>query len=164
VIRRICPVDGAREIGSRRADAWAFRPLPVPGSEPAVVGRWEPLTPIDATLHRRELAGALHNGAPTAGAEEGAVERLLLVFEELVSNALRHGSAPVHVEITAAGHFWLLVVSDGAPGAPPEIAVGRDAAQGGLGLHLVARLCGAHGWTVAGDRKQVWARLDYTLP
>jgi hypothetical protein len=44
-------------------------------------------------------------------------------------------------------------------GAP---AVGRDAAQGGLGLYLVAQICGTHGWTVDGDRKHVWARIDHT--
>jgi hypothetical protein len=40
--------------------------------------------------------------------------------------------------------------------------VDRDAAEGGLGLYLVARICGAHGWTVTGARKVTWARIDYT--
>ena len=37
------------------------------------------------------------------------------------------------------------------------------AALGGLGLYVVARVCGAHGWFVDGDRKTVWARIDHTL-
>ncbi|MGY1733880.1 ATP-binding protein [Geodermatophilus sp. SYSU D01045] len=144
--------------------AWARRSWPVPGSDTHLVGRWEPATPAELTVHRRELAAALHDGGRPSDADEGAVERLVLVFEELVSNALRHGSLPVCVEITAFGHFWLLDVSDAAVARPPAVAVGRDAAHGGLGLHLVASLCGAHGWTVAHNRKHVWARIDYTHP
>ncbi|MGY1616890.1 hypothetical protein ACI797_09095 [Geodermatophilus sp. SYSU D00691] len=33
-------------------------------------------------------------------------------------------------------------------------------AAGGLGLHLVARLCGARGRTVTAGRKHVWALID----
>jgi hypothetical protein len=45
---------------------------------------------------------------------------------------------------------------------PPQPAVGRDAAHGGLGLYLVARIFVAHGWPVDGDREHVWARIDAT--
>jgi hypothetical protein len=40
--------------------------------------------------------------------------------------------------------------------------VGRDAAQGGLGLYLVARLSAAHGWDVHGEHKVAWCRVNYT--
>ena len=43
-------------------------------------------------------------------------------------------------------------------------AIGRDAALGGMGLHLVARLSCAYGWAVDGDRKVVWALIAYRLP
>jgi histidine kinase-like protein len=142
--------------------AWILRPRPSPGSRVTVLGRWEPVTPGEATAHRRQLAAALHGSARPTGADDGAVERLLLIFEELVSNGLRHGRPPVRVEVTSFDHFWLLDVSDAAANRPPTPAVGRDAAQGGLGLYLVARLCGAYGWTVVGPRKHVWGRVDYT--
>src|SRR3954454_3211328 len=96
-----------------------------------------------------------------ATVDEGAVERLLLTFEELASKALRHGRAPVVAQLTTFDRFWLLDVDDAAGDRPPELAVGRDAAQGGLGLYMVAGLCGASGWTTAGARKQMWARIDY---
>jgi signal transduction histidine kinase len=125
------------------------------------VGRWEPTTPADLTAHRRQLSEALQDGAVAAHTDEVAVERLLLAFEELASNALRHGRGPVWVAVTAGRDGWLLEVSDAAADRPPAPAVGRDAADGGLGLYLVARLSAAHGWDIHGDHKIAWCRVDY---
>jgi len=107
---------------------------------------------------RVQVRRALRSGTRPAGEDDG--ERLLLAFEELVSNGLRHGGPPVEVVVTAAGGGWLLEVSDAATDRPPVPAIGRDAAEGGMGLGLVARICGAHGWSVDGDRKVVWAWVD----
>ena len=90
------------------------------------------------------------------------MERLLLAFEELASNALRHGRNPVRVEVTDADGSWLLDVSDAAADQPPTPAVGRDAAYGGMGLYLVARICTAHGWFADRGRKHAWGCIDYT--
>jgi anti-sigma regulatory factor (Ser/Thr protein kinase) len=127
-----------------------------------VLGSWEPATKADLTAHRLQLAEALHGSSRPTAAEEGAVERLLLAFEELASNALRHGRHPVRVEVTAADGFWLLDVSDGAVDQVPTPAVGRDAAHGGMGLYLVASVCTAHGWFADGGRKHTWGCIDYT--
>jgi signal transduction histidine kinase len=59
------------------------------------------------------------DGARPAGADEGAVERLLLAFEERVSNAVRHGRSPIEVAVTAIGNCCLLEVTDAAEGTPP---------------------------------------------
>jgi signal transduction histidine kinase len=141
--------------------AWTQQPLPDVGTD-AVLGRWQPATLRELTGARLQLSAALHDGARPPGTDEGAVERLLLAYEELVSNALRHGRPPIEVSVTRTGHHWLLQVSDTAADTPPTPAVGRDAALGGLGLPLVAQLSGAHGWTVTGDSKVVWARIDLT--
>ena len=84
---------------------------------------------------------------------------MLLAFEELASNGLRHGRPPVHVTVTATRAGWLLEVSDAADDRPPTPAVGRDPVHGGLGLHLVARLCTTHGWIPRNGRKHVWAHV-----
>lgn len=141
---------------------WVECPLPAAAVDAAPVGRWRPATARELTDSRLLLSAALHDGARPPAADEGAVEQLLLAYEELASNALRHGRAPVEVSVTRTGHFWLLRVSDAATDVPPMPAVGRDAALGGLGLPMVARLSSAHGWTIAGDRKVVWACIDYT--
>jgi histidine kinase-like protein len=141
---------------------WAVQPRPTPGPGASLVGRWEPAAATDLTAHRLQLAAALHDGKRPAAAEEGAVERLLLAFEELASNALRHGRQPVEAAVTAADSFWLLDVSDATTHRPPTPAVGRDAAHGGLGLYLVASICTAHGWLADQGRKHVWGCIDYT--
>src|SRR5207245_2500642 len=111
----------------------------VPEAAGGGVARGRPVRTAALTSGRLELAARLHDGARPAGAQEGAVERLTLAFEELASNALRHGRAPVEVVVTTlADRSWLLTVSDAAGDLPPTPAVGRDAALGGLGLYMVA--------------------------
>jgi anti-sigma regulatory factor (Ser/Thr protein kinase) len=125
------------------------------------VWRGEPATPAELTRFRGRLRADLAGGELPGGADGG---RLLLAVEELASNALRHGRPPVQVTITGTGLSWLLEVRDTATAHPPLPAIGRDAALGGMGLGLVARLSRAHGWAVEGDRKVVWARIPYRAP
>jgi two-component sensor histidine kinase len=141
--------------------AWPQRP-PEPVTD--LAARWDgtPRTPADLFWVRRDLSAAvLHRPWPTF--DEADLERLLLIVEELASNGLRHGRPPVRVVVTADSTGWLLEVSDAAADRPPTLARDRDPAAGGLGLPLVAGLSAAHGWTVQGERKHVWARLDATV-
>ena len=86
-------------------------------------------------------------------------DRLLLVLDEMASNALRHGGGHVEAAVRRTGDAFLVAVSDGDTDTPPSPAVDRDPAQGGLGLYLIAELSTAHGWYVDGDAKTVWAVL-----
>ncbi len=96
----------------------------------------------------------------TVGGATDFRDRLLLVLDEMASNALRHGGGHVEAAVRRTGDSFLVAVSDGATTTPPSPAVGRDPALGGLGLYLVAELSTAHGWHVDGDAKTVWAVLD----
>jgi anti-sigma regulatory factor (Ser/Thr protein kinase) len=87
------------------------------------------------------------------------LEHVLLVVDELATNGLRHGEAPVRVRAVRTAVGLLIDISDGDPHHAPQPADGRDPALGGMGLHMVARLTVDRGWTTAGDRKHVWARL-----
>jgi two-component sensor histidine kinase len=127
------------------------------------VGRWTPSTLAELTAARRRLRAVLGDDLPSAP-HEGASDALLLAFEELASNALRHGTLPVEAVVTRVGASWLLEVSDAASGIPPAPSADRDPALGGLGLSLVARLADGHGWTLAGGRKVVWACLSVATP
>ncbi|TQN44148.1 histidine kinase-like protein [Blastococcus colisei] len=144
---------------------WGERIAPQPGaSDSAAIWDGRPWTVADVTELRLQMRAGLADGARPCDADDDDIEKLLLVFEELTSNGLRHGQAPVRVVVTTTASGWLIDVSDAAADRPPTPAVGRDAADGGLGLYLVARLSAAHGWAVHGDRKHVWARIDYASP
>jgi anti-sigma regulatory factor (Ser/Thr protein kinase) len=118
-------------------------------------------TPVDLTMLRSELHRQVIRARPPQITAED-VDRLLLTFEELASNGLRHGRHPIRVIVTQDDTGWLVDVSDGAPESPPSPALGRDPAEGGLGLYLIARLSSAYGWWIKGTRKHVWALIRPT--
>jgi signal transduction histidine kinase len=84
-------------------------------------------------------------------------ERLVLIADELTSNALRHGGSPVETALSRTGDDWLVAVRDPSADIPPTPAVGRDPGLGGLGLYLVADLSVRHGWFASPSTKTVWA-------
>lgn len=134
--------------------------------EPAVdlTAGWSvtPSMTADLTRLRHDLATLVQRSRPVADKTE--LDELLLVFEELASNGLRHGRPPVQVVVVAIPTGWLLDVSDAAAESPPVPSHHRDPATGGMGLSLVAVLSAAHGWIVDGGRKHIWARLAAGSP
>jgi anti-sigma regulatory factor (Ser/Thr protein kinase) len=142
------------------ARAWPLRPLPDGRGE---VWRWQLKEVAELPAARAGLRGRLSGVGFPCDPDDPAAERLVLAFDELASNALRHGASPVSATVIAGSGGWLLDVSDHAPDALPTPAVDRDPAQGGLGLHLVARLSVAHGWYVDNGAKHVWACLPTTI-
>ena len=142
--------------------AWPLRPLPDGRGE---VWRWDLESISELPGARSGLRDRLGRVGlePGERSEESAAERLVLAFDELASNALRHGEVPVVATVIAGSGGWLLDVSDRAPDHMPEPAVDRDPARGGLGLHLVARMAVAHGWYVDDGAKHVWACLPSRL-
>lgn len=117
---------------------------------------WDLHTPADVTASRRQLRAEALAPELSAGVSEDDDERLLLAFEELASNGVRHGRAPVRTTVAARTSGWLIDVTDAATDHSPVPAVDRDPALGGLGLHLIAGLCARHGWAVQAGRKHVW--------
>ena len=84
----------------------------------------------------------------------------MLIADELASNALRHGGAPVAAALSRLEDRWLVAVSDSSADVPPTPAQGRDPGKGGFGLYLVADLSAAHGWTTGARQKTAWAVVD----
>jgi anti-sigma regulatory factor (Ser/Thr protein kinase) len=136
--------------------SWPLRPLPDGRGE---MWRWKLSALAELPAARSGLRGLLGAVGFPRDEEDAAAEQLVLAFDELASNALRHGERPVVATVVAGSGGWLLDVSDRAPESMPAFAVDRDPAKGGLGLHLVARLSVAHGWYVDDGFKHVWACL-----
>ena len=101
--------------------------------------------------------------AQPAGQDADAIEldeAVVLAFDEMASNALRHGgSGPAEASIRATDTGYLIEVSDSAAARPPTPAVDRDPSEGGLGLYLIARMALRHGWYASAGAKYVWALL-----
>ena len=141
-------------------DAWPCMPVP---SEPGDVWHWQLEAMHVVSRVRSDLRARIAHPSVSSASTEDARDGLLLVFEELASNALRHGGGDVQAVIVTNAACWLIVLSDEAPDAPPRPAVDRDPAFGGMGLHLVAQLSTAYGWESRPGRKHVWAMLPNGL-
>ncbi|TKJ22845.1 ATP-binding protein [Blastococcus sp. CCUG 61487] len=136
--------------------SWPVRPLP---DERGETWRWTLGDLAELPAARSALRNRLLASGIGPGGLEDSGERLVLAFDELASNALRHGEPPVVATVSPVSDGWLLAVCDHAPDEQPTPAVDRDPAHGGMGLHMVARLAVAHGWYVQGGAKHVWACL-----
>src|SRR5688572_22068182 len=91
---------------------WRHRPRPERGSSTEAVLRGAPTTLAELRAMRMRLRTVLSDDGRPPGAGDDDLDRLLLAFEELVSNALRHGRLPVQVAVTDVPSGWLVEVSD----------------------------------------------------
>ena len=135
--------------------AWPSSPPP-----PAEDGwQWDLSTVAELPRVRAQLRRGL--AAESRGDQEATDldEAVVLAFDEMASNALRHGGGGVRAQVQRTPSAWLIEVRDSAATRPPAPAVGRDPSQGGLGLYLIAEMADAHGWHTSDGQKGVWALL-----
>lgn len=82
-----------------------------------------------------------------------------LVVTELVSNAVRHGAAPVHLSLDCDGADGIVIsVSDADPNWPTVQDVSPQADRG-RGVRLVEVLSDEWGVRTRPGGKSVWSRL-----
>ncbi len=137
-------------------EPWPHVPVPSLGGD---VWHWQLEAMHVVSRVRADLRARIAHPSVCSTSTDDARDGLLLVFEELASNALRHGGGRVRAYVRTTGDAYLIEVSDQAPTAPPSPAVGRDPSEGGLGLYLIAELASDHGWYVTAGAKHVWAVL-----
>ena len=119
---------------------------------------WSPQHLRDLPAVRREFrAWITAAGADLPRSRENRVEESVLALDELMSNALRHGRAPIEVEVCTSEGGVLLQVADQAAEAPPRPTSTRDPSEGGMGLGMIAEFALDCGWFAPGDAKVVWA-------
>ncbi|SDR84020.1 ATP-binding protein [Paraoerskovia marina] len=117
------------------------------------------------TISRVEDLGRLRRGLHRALAgccTSESIDHLVLVANELATNALRHGSTPAIVRLMSNENEYLLEVIDRAVDAHPVVAGPRPAGQGGFGLLLARRLAEDVGFYTTPFAKHVWARFPVT--
>jgi anti-sigma regulatory factor (Ser/Thr protein kinase) len=83
---------------------------------------------------------------------------ILLVFSELVTNAVRHGGGSGRVGVEHSRGVTHLEVRDRAAAPPAPPAPGPTTRpEGGFGLRIVGELSTDWGWRAERDGKVVWA-------
>jgi anti-sigma regulatory factor (Ser/Thr protein kinase) len=112
--------------------------------------------PSAVALARREVVQAART---LTGRDRGVdLEAVELATSELVSNAVRHGRAPIELVVdTNEGEHVRVEVND----ASTQLPVPRQPDErGGRGLHLVRAIAARYGWEPQPSGKTVWIELD----
>lgn len=112
---------------------------------------------LDISASLTELA-RVRGWASTLLADLDAATRIdvLLVLDELTSNALVHASEPYRVRIQRAVRELRIEVDDASPLPAEPRTPARD---GGRGLHLISACAAAWGQQTRTAGKTVWAQL-----
>ena len=90
-------------------ESWPCVPVP---SVPGDVWHWQLETMHTVSRVRSDLRARIAHPSVSSGSTDDARDCLLLVFEELASNALRHGGGDVRALVVAGPRGWLLDLSD----------------------------------------------------
>ena len=114
--------------------------------------------PREVARARRALTRALRQW----GVDGDAFDVALLLTSELVTNAIRHGSAPVRLRARVSRRELRVEVHDAARGPLGGPRTVSWDSPGGRGLKLVDTLADRWGCRRVVSGKRVWFELDLT--
>lgn len=101
----------------------------------------------------------LHPAHPALlGVSGDAVDTVLLVVSELVTNALVHTDGRVRLDLTLVNNRLRVALTDTSPRTPVKPNLGWEA-TGGRGILLVEAVSEAWGTLPVSGGKQVWAEV-----
>ncbi|NGO11882.1 SpoIIE family protein phosphatase [Streptomyces sp. HC44] len=125
---------------------------------PSHVASWDlPATPVVVADARRRAADQL-----TTWGLQDAVPTTELIVSELVTNAIRHASAPIQLRLIRTAAL-ICEVSD-ASSTAPHLRRARTLDEGGRGLFLVGQLAERWGTRHTPTGKTIWAEQHPPLP
>jgi serine/threonine-protein kinase RsbW len=84
-----------------------------------------------------------------------------LAFNEMITNAVVHGSGDIHADLTRLSHGVRLEVHDQGGGSVVRRRAGHDQLNG-RGLEIISRVATTWGWTADGGGTTVWALVPKT--
>jgi len=113
-------------------------------------------SPSSVSGARRELAQQMREW------DCGRTDDAVLVFSELVTNAVRHAGGATHVRVLHGTHQLRFEVHDTTSDAP---AIRRHVGDepGGAGLRIVDAVAIGWGWEQTATGKVVWCELPCCL-
>lgn len=91
------------------------------------------------------------------------VETVLLVINELLSNAVEHGRPPVRLHVTVSGGRVRVEVHDAGPGGPQKLPLDPQRLRG-RGVQLIEAVSSEWGWMRDPTGKTVWTSLPAGPP
>jgi two-component sensor histidine kinase len=114
------------------------------------------MAPSDARTIVRRMCSEMH--------VEDLTDTAALLTSELVTNAVRHGSGPLHLDVACTRGHLVVSVFDSDP-APPKPRRAHPREPGGRGLSLVESLSEHWGFRqLPDDGKAVWFTLRPDTP
>jgi signal transduction histidine kinase len=115
--------------------------------------RWAAVADVlDALEHRWRFADVAVERGGGAIAIEADQTRLAAALDNLVANALRHGSGVVRVGVRITGNRVRFEVRDGGPSPEPAAPKRPADPRHGHGLHVVADVAASHGGELVAAR------------
>jgi two-component system sensor histidine kinase MtrB len=161
-------VDQLLDLSRLEADTVPINPVPIP-----VRAEVEELVAASAPGHGEQIEIRIPDGLETV------VDRTVFdrVVSNLLTNALRHGAAPVVVSAAQSDNHFRLVVEDRGEGVPPQFVddlferfsrsdEARSRGQGsGLGLSIARSYARAHGGDLVHETvRPHGARFELVVP
>jgi two-component sensor histidine kinase len=130
-----------------------------PLDPPLSYRRWT----IDSPAQLGSLRAQLRWLARLWALPEDCTDRIVMIVNELASNAIDHARTACDVTVRHTRFFVRVLVADDSP-LPPRVPPQDVNAARGRGLQMVKALANSWGWTARHQGKTVWAAVNCGQP
>ena len=104
-----------------------------------------------------DVSGTAADQVPKRLSKIATPHSIVLVANELVTNAIIHGTPPATVTVGIFADLILVDVQDFQADVSPITDWSRPQSEGGFGMRLTTQLSTKTGWRKDGNTKHVWA-------